>query len=247
MTTLERPTTLDLRLDMRGYANRMRSAADALLSNLNREQLAKALLRVRRRGRAPRLGLHPEVPPARSASARDDRSPAGAGAAAAGLGAEPARLCAGGLDHGVRERPARAERAAGWTRGRRVPPFGQVPVQLLRRAARRADLGLAHGRPPRGSSTSRSSRAATWRRRRCCSAPSRPSSACSNRSRTTRTAAFYCWRRSTRRSASRRSSTTSRRRTSSPAWSRSWATKSYRAITSSASTTTSFRTTIARC
>jgi hypothetical protein len=34
---------LDVRLDLRGYANRMRSAADALLSNLNREQLAKAL------------------------------------------------------------------------------------------------------------------------------------------------------------------------------------------------------------
>jgi len=34
---------LDARLDMRGYANRMRTAADALLSNLNRDQLARAL------------------------------------------------------------------------------------------------------------------------------------------------------------------------------------------------------------
>jgi Protein of unknown function (DUF3500) len=34
---------LDARLDMRTYANRMRSAADALLSNLSREQLNKAL------------------------------------------------------------------------------------------------------------------------------------------------------------------------------------------------------------
>lgn len=34
---------LDARMDMRGYANRMRSAADALLSNLTRDQLAKAL------------------------------------------------------------------------------------------------------------------------------------------------------------------------------------------------------------
>src|SRR5690349_3074917 len=34
---------LDSRLDMRGYANRMRTAADALLSNLSREQLARAL------------------------------------------------------------------------------------------------------------------------------------------------------------------------------------------------------------
>jgi len=32
----------DPRFDMRGYANRMRSAADALLSNLNAEQLARA-------------------------------------------------------------------------------------------------------------------------------------------------------------------------------------------------------------
>jgi hypothetical protein len=32
----------DERFDMRGYANRMRSAADALLSNLNAEQLARA-------------------------------------------------------------------------------------------------------------------------------------------------------------------------------------------------------------
>src|SRR5919206_2529887 len=43
--TLERMPVLDTRLnmDMRGYANRMRSAADALLSNLSREQLAKAV------------------------------------------------------------------------------------------------------------------------------------------------------------------------------------------------------------
>ena len=41
--TVERPTVLDTRIDMRGYANRMRSAADALLSNLTRDQLARAL------------------------------------------------------------------------------------------------------------------------------------------------------------------------------------------------------------
>jgi hypothetical protein len=41
--TAERLESLDARIDTRGYANRMRSAADALLSNLNREQLAKAL------------------------------------------------------------------------------------------------------------------------------------------------------------------------------------------------------------
>jgi uncharacterized protein DUF3500 len=35
--------TLDARLDVRGYANRMRTAADAVLSNLNREQLARAV------------------------------------------------------------------------------------------------------------------------------------------------------------------------------------------------------------
>jgi len=40
--TAEHIDVLDTRLEMRGYANRMRSAADALLSNLNREQLAKA-------------------------------------------------------------------------------------------------------------------------------------------------------------------------------------------------------------
>jgi Protein of unknown function (DUF3500) len=34
---------LDARVDARGWANRMRTAADALLSNLNREQLARAL------------------------------------------------------------------------------------------------------------------------------------------------------------------------------------------------------------
>src|SRR5262245_8641003 len=39
----DRPTTLDARLDMRAYANRMRGAADALLSNLTRDQLGKAL------------------------------------------------------------------------------------------------------------------------------------------------------------------------------------------------------------
>lgn len=42
-STTQRMAALDSRLDMRGYANRMRSAADALLSNLNREQLAKAV------------------------------------------------------------------------------------------------------------------------------------------------------------------------------------------------------------
>jgi hypothetical protein len=42
-STVERPGVLDARLDTRPYANRMRSAADALLSNLTREQLAKAL------------------------------------------------------------------------------------------------------------------------------------------------------------------------------------------------------------
>ena len=41
--TVERMGVLDAQLDMRPYANRMRSAADALLSNLNRDQLAKAL------------------------------------------------------------------------------------------------------------------------------------------------------------------------------------------------------------
>lgn len=39
----ERVAALDSRLDMRAYANRMRAAADALLSNLNRDQLAKAV------------------------------------------------------------------------------------------------------------------------------------------------------------------------------------------------------------
>jgi hypothetical protein len=38
-----RPTSLDARLDMRAYANRMRAGADALLSNLTRDQLARAL------------------------------------------------------------------------------------------------------------------------------------------------------------------------------------------------------------
>src|SRR6516162_1097640 len=42
-TTVERIGILDAQLDTRPSANRMRSAADALLSNLNREQLAKAL------------------------------------------------------------------------------------------------------------------------------------------------------------------------------------------------------------
>ena len=42
-TSVQRAAVLDARLDLRPYANRMRSAADALLSNLNREQLAKAL------------------------------------------------------------------------------------------------------------------------------------------------------------------------------------------------------------
>src|SRR5919202_848696 len=41
--TLERMPVLDARISMRGYANRMRAAADALLSNLSREQLAKAV------------------------------------------------------------------------------------------------------------------------------------------------------------------------------------------------------------
>jgi Protein of unknown function (DUF3500) len=39
----DRMTVLDSRLDMRAYANRMRSAADALLSTMSRDQLAKAL------------------------------------------------------------------------------------------------------------------------------------------------------------------------------------------------------------
>jgi hypothetical protein len=37
------PLSLDSRIEQRAYANRMRSAADALLSNLTRDQLAKAL------------------------------------------------------------------------------------------------------------------------------------------------------------------------------------------------------------
>jgi hypothetical protein len=41
-TTDERRRAQDTRFDMRGYANRMRSAADALLSNLTAEQLARA-------------------------------------------------------------------------------------------------------------------------------------------------------------------------------------------------------------
>jgi hypothetical protein len=36
-------TTLNARIEMRGYANRMRTAADALLSNLSGDQLVKAL------------------------------------------------------------------------------------------------------------------------------------------------------------------------------------------------------------
>ena len=43
MATTERVAALNGRLDMRGWANRMRAAADALLSNLSREQLAKAV------------------------------------------------------------------------------------------------------------------------------------------------------------------------------------------------------------
>jgi hypothetical protein len=41
----DRATALDARVDMRTYANRMRTAADALLSNLSGDQLAKALFR----------------------------------------------------------------------------------------------------------------------------------------------------------------------------------------------------------
>ncbi len=39
----DRLTALDARIDMRAYANRMRTAADALLSNLTRDQLSRAL------------------------------------------------------------------------------------------------------------------------------------------------------------------------------------------------------------
>jgi hypothetical protein len=39
----DHPTALSARIDMRAYANRMRTAADALLSNLSRDQLSKAL------------------------------------------------------------------------------------------------------------------------------------------------------------------------------------------------------------
>jgi hypothetical protein len=42
-TTSDGMPVLDARLDMRAYANRMRSAADALLSNLTRDQLSRAL------------------------------------------------------------------------------------------------------------------------------------------------------------------------------------------------------------
>src|ERR671930_607585 len=40
--TMQRAPSLDARLAMRPYANRMRAAADAFLSNLGREQLARA-------------------------------------------------------------------------------------------------------------------------------------------------------------------------------------------------------------
>jgi hypothetical protein len=40
--TLERAAALEACIDTRPWANRMRSAADALLSNLRREQLARA-------------------------------------------------------------------------------------------------------------------------------------------------------------------------------------------------------------
>jgi hypothetical protein len=39
----DRVNALDSKIEMRGYANRMRTAADALLSNLTRDQLTKAL------------------------------------------------------------------------------------------------------------------------------------------------------------------------------------------------------------
>ena len=39
----DRATALDARMSMRAYANRMRTAADALLSNLTGDQLARAL------------------------------------------------------------------------------------------------------------------------------------------------------------------------------------------------------------
>jgi hypothetical protein len=42
MTTVVQMPKVDARLAMRPYANRMRAAADALLSNLNQEQLARA-------------------------------------------------------------------------------------------------------------------------------------------------------------------------------------------------------------
>ncbi len=42
VAVVARNATQDARFDMRGYANRMRTAADALLSNLNAEQLARA-------------------------------------------------------------------------------------------------------------------------------------------------------------------------------------------------------------
>src|SRR6266568_7831011 len=41
-TTTRPASAPDARFEMRGYANRMRAAADALLSNLSREQLARA-------------------------------------------------------------------------------------------------------------------------------------------------------------------------------------------------------------
>src|ERR671939_667347 len=44
MTTVVQMPKVDARLAMRPYANRMRAAADALLSNLNQEQLARAFL-----------------------------------------------------------------------------------------------------------------------------------------------------------------------------------------------------------
>src|SRR3569833_321091 len=42
---VERAAPIEARIDTRGYANRMRAAADALLSNLTREQLERAVFR----------------------------------------------------------------------------------------------------------------------------------------------------------------------------------------------------------
>ena len=180
MTELKAPA-MDARFDIRLSANRMRAAADALLSNLTRDQLAKAMFPFENEDERRDWDFIPKYRrnglPLREMNER--QQVLAQQLLASGLSLDGLRP--GRLDHELRERAARAEQGP---HGPRRPASCATPASTCSASS----ASRTPSRPGAGAwsattcrSTSPSSAASTSRTRRCCSAPSRPSSASSSR------------------------------------------------------------------